>query len=427
MRLSITEYQNVEIQQTPLREVDEGDLRFLIKNANKQIKAVLGWKGSSNEALSITNGFLRASGFAGMIRLNRDVELEIKPAHFPTQENSWKESLFFLSILCRYGGILTSSSLSGRQLHQSSLFDLCGLILIKEFQAVRRSFIRTYQHHRFCDYSIEGDIVFDSFFDNNDGILQEVVIFNKSNRINATIQKAMHIILPFVSVPVIKNQLERAISVFGSQPSLLVLRKESIPLRNREWERLYSLSYDIVSGGSVSFSEGNVHSLGFVVDTWRVWEWLLSFGLKNGLENNHFHIKIQEESRFGIRKDENGIAKDVNVAPDISIYKKGGGISPVLLVDAKYKALSHSTGVTSSDIYEALAFCQAKSQNKIILAYPETRLIPILSGQIHKYYEYTFPGITVYGLGVGIDRICSTSDLLSFSRRIANQLIPYMS
>ena len=425
MRLSITEYQSTEIHHTPLVSYNEEDLRSSIRSANKQIKAVLGWKGSSNEPLSFSNGVLRASGFAGMIKLNREIELEVKPAHFPVLENSWRESLFFLSVLCRYGGALVSSSLSGQQLQKSSLYDLCGLILVKEFQTVRRSFIRTYQHHQFCDYSIEGDIVFDSFFDNSDGIFQEIVIFNKSNRINATIQKAMRMVLPFVSVPVIKNQLERAISIFGCQPSLVVLRKENIPSRNREWERLYSLSYTIVSGGSLSFSEGNLQSFGFVVDTWRVWEWLLSFGLTYGLANNHFHIRIQEESRFGTRTDENGIAKDVNVAPDISIYK--GGIVPVLLVDAKYKALSQTNGITAPDIYEALAFCHAKSQNKIVLAYPDNGLNTMLSGQIHKYYEYVFPGVTVYGIGVGIDSICSTSDLLGFSRRIANQIFPYLS
>ena len=177
MRLSIKEYQNFEIRNSPLSSFSEDNLVLSVKAANNQIKSALGW-GGPKDALSFSNGFLRASGIAGIVRLNRDVELEILPAHFPTKDGTWKESLFFLSILSRYGSELLVNTVKGQSLQWASLYDLCGLILVKEFQLLRRSFIRMYQHRLFKDYSIEGDIIFDSLYDNTDGFLQNETLLH---------------------------------------------------------------------------------------------------------------------------------------------------------------------------------------------------------------------------------------------------------
>ena len=425
MRYQLPEYKSVEVDNTPLNSLKKEDIRKIIKAANLQIKSVLGWDGA-NDALLYSNGIIRAMGIAGIIKLTPKIELEIVPRHFSRLSGDWKESLFFLSIISRHGGSLVQNALSGSTLQRATLYDLCGIVIINEFYSLQRSLIRSYQHYYFNDYSIEGDIVFDSIYENYDGYLQELVVFNKSNRVNATIQKAMSIVLPYVSIPTIKNQLELAISKFGLQPTLITNRRENIPPRNKEWQKLYSLSYDIVFGNSLSFSEGNLLSLGFIADTWRIWEWLLSYGISNGVDKSLYSIKLQKSTKYGTRIDENGKTKDVVVIPDIEVYQKGAS-SPTLLVDAKYKELSSSKGITTSDLYEAIAFCKARSVNRIILAYPEEQSSMNQPGSIRLYYIYDLLGIKVYGVKVGIGTIYSNSDLIIFSKKLSSQILSFLN
>ena len=98
MRLSLVEYGN---------GIDAPEeIRPLIEPANKAIQWALLEKRS---ALVITDRKLRALGIAGTIRLSKDIELEIIPKMFQNQdEGNWKESLFLLSALSKYGSIITN-------------------------------------------------------------------------------------------------------------------------------------------------------------------------------------------------------------------------------------------------------------------------------------------------------------------------------
>ena len=422
MRFSITEYCSKRIAETPLARLTSSQLNEVIKSANDLIASTLGWKAGSDAIVSV-NGTIKASGVAGIIHLSCGDDLEIIPRHL---SSNWQETIFYLAVISRYGGTLMNGYIAGSGIGNRSLFDLCGMILINEFTALQRQFVRTYHHHRFRDFAIEGDLVFESIFDNNNGFLQEIVLFDKSNQINATIQEAMRTVLPFVSIPAVRNQLEMAISKFGKQPLILSKKKEKVPSRNKEWEKLYSLSYDIVCGKTISLTNGQRDAVGFVVDTWRLWEWLLSYGLKTGLDHSRYLVKWQDISKWGIRSNSSStIQEPVHVKPDIVVYERGGNM-PVLLVDAKCKSLSEQKGgVSQSDLYEAFAFCKAKGKNSIILAYPEENLGRV-PGQIIAVYTYNLLDVEIKAIKVTLGIIQSNQELAAFANKFASQISTFL-
>ena len=418
MRFSITEYIGKRIADTPLSRLNNEQLARTIRSANELIYSTLGWS-KEKVAITISNGNIRANGVAGIIHLSCGDDLEIVPKHLT---HEWQDTMFFLAILSRYGGALLNGYIAGKGREERSLFDLCGMVLIKEFVSLQRQFVRTYHHHKFRDFSIEGDIVFESFYDNDAGYLQEVVLFDKANQINATIQEAMRIVLPYVSVPSVRNQLEVAISKIGKQPVVIGTRKEKVPSRNKEWEMLYSLSYDIALGKTISVSEGERDAIGFVVDTWRIWEWLLSYSLRTGLPSSHFMVKWQDTSKWGTRSDGSRTTQ-VNVIPDITVYEKAND-TPVLLIDAKCKSLIDENGkggIAQSDLYEAFAFCKAIGQNRIILAYPEERGNEN-SGIISQCFKYNVSDVEILAIKVAVARIESNQQLNDFSRVFSEQI-----
>lgn len=417
MRFSITEYRGTNITDTPLARLSLVQLKRTLESANELINSSLGWNGDK-DALTVINGELRASGIAGVIHLSCGDELEIIPRHF---SNSWKESLFFLAIVSRYGNPLLNGYIMSDSQDIHSLFDLCGLVLTKEFISLQRNLVRTYRHHIFKDFSIEGDLIYDSFFDNNDGFLQEVVLFDKANSINAIIQEAMRLVLPYVSIPDVRSQLEVAIAKLGKQPTLLNKRKERVPSRNREWEMLYSLSSDIVAGRSLSLLNGEHSALGFVVDTWRIWQWIVSYGLRSGLDSSKYIVKWQDTSKWGTRTD-GARNTTVNVIPDIVVYDRASE-TPVLILDAKYKELTNQQsvgGVSQSDLYEAFAFCSAKGQDRVILVYPD-EVSKDEPGKVISKYTYNLPGVEIQAVKVGIGAITSPQELKQFSKAFASQ------
>ena len=422
MRFPIIEYCGKRIADTPLSRLNNSQLDRTIKSANELINSTLGWK-VENEAIVVSNGIIKASGVAGIIHLSCGDDLEIIPRHL-TQ--NWQEALFFLAIISRYGGALLNGYTAGDGREDRSLFDLCGMVLINEFISLQRQFVRTYHHHKFRDFAIEGDLVFESYFDNSAGFLQEIVLFDKSNQINATIQEAMRIVLPYVSIPSVRNQLEVAISKIGKQPSIIGKRKEKVPSRNKEWEMLYSLSFDIVSGKTISLTDGEQNAIGFVVDTWRIWEWLLSYGLRTGLKPAQYLVEWQDTSKWGTRSD-GAKTEPVNVVPDIVVYDRASS-TPVLLVDAKCKSLTAQNGkggVSQADLYEAFAFCNAKGLNSIILAYPtEGEGLP--SGQVIQQYRYSVSNKEIYAIKVAVGRIPSNQKLSEFAKTFANQVMPFI-
>ena len=411
MKLTLIEYGNgIEIAD---------NIRLLIERANKVIRQSLHVK---RNALVITDGKLRAIGIAGTIRLSKNLELEIIPKILDDQgENDWKESLFLLAALSKYGNIITSEHIHSSTAYKDSLYDIAGRILAREYHLHRRKPIRQYRREKFADFSVEGEINFDLIFERNpDGIPQERVSFDKINPYNSTIQSAMRIVLPYVKEASIRETLSRAIQELGQQ--LQVFQKRlNVPARNREWMEIYNLAFDIVSGMGSSLENGEIMSPSFIVDTWRIWEWLITVAFKIGI-GNRSRVVPQATIPWG-QKRANGSSTRINVFPDVAIYGLANTTEPVFLVDAKYKVLSENAEIDRSDLYEAFAFCHATGAKKLFLAYPMIAGNEIEDGSVTNVSNYEIGDVTISAIQVAFGTITKQGDITAFCRKLSAEIM----
>lgn len=413
MRLSLVEYGNGIV-------VPE-NIWPLIERANKVIQQTLKEK---RNALVITDTKLRALGIAGTIRLSKDIELEIIPKMLDDQnESDWKEALFLLSALSKYGDIITNEHIHSSTSYKDSLYDIAGRILAREYTAHRRKPIRQYRREKFKDFSIDGEINFELAFEKNpDGIPQERVSFDKINTYNATIQRAMRIVLPYVKDISILQTLDRAIQELGQQVTVAKHRLKP-PARNREWGDIYNLAFDIVSGMGSTLEAGEIMSPSFIVDTWRIWEWLITVAFRIGFGNT-LRVIPQAAIPWG-RKNMNGKTTRINVFPDVAIYAPADSAQPLFLVDAKYKSLpdDNSSDIARNDLYEAFAFCHATGAKSLFLAYPAAANGGIESGSIEKISSYEISGVTISAIKVAFGSITKQGDITAFCRKLSSEIL----
>ena len=417
MKLSLVEYDNGIV-------VSE-DIRPLIERANKVICQALHL---NRAALAMTDGKMRALGIAGTIRLSRDLELEIIPKMLDDQgENDWKESLYILAALSKYGNIITSEHIHSNTAYKDSLYDIAGRILAREYSAHRRKPLRQYRRKRLRDFSIDGEIDFDLLFEKNpDGIPQEKVSFDIINPYNATIQSAMRIVLPCIKEGSVRQILNRAIQELGYQ-TISSSQRMKVPSRNREWTDVYNLAFDIVSGMGSSLENGEIMSPSFIVDTWRIWEWLITVALRVGLGTT-LRVSPQETVPWGQKKAK-GKKSRINVFPDVAIYAAAGNTEPVFLVDAKYKVLSekNASEIDRDDLYEAFAFCHATGAKKLLLAYPALADDETESGSVSIVSTYEIDDVTISAIKVAFGSITKQGNITAFCRKMSSEIMAVVS
>lgn len=389
------------------------DLLKAVEAANKRVSNSLKIE---RNVLSISNGKVKASGVAGIIKLNSDIELEIMPK-FIVRESAaeWRATLYLLSALSKHGNIMISERIKANASHTDSLYDMAGRMLAEEYLANRRKPVRKYRKEKYTGFVIDGDIDFDSYFEiNPNGYKQSRVRFDKVNIFNATIVRAMQIVLPYVSDIKAKNILSTAVGELGNQ-NFFNLPKQKVPTRNKEWENAYNLSYDIVQGLGASYEVGKFYAPGFVANTWQMWEWLITTAATIGTKDKK--VISQKCSRWGTKK-----SKDkefaVNVFPDVAVYDKNSMVAPEYLVDAKYKLLvNEATGeIERSDLYEAYAFCKSLQTNTIFLAYPIQAEDGITLGTIMGKTLYEVSDIKVYVVMVAFGNIRERGGIYTFSK-----------
>ena len=422
MKLSLVEYSSgIDLDSLYSRSVILEGIKSLVERANSIIKRALGIK---RDVLIISDGNLRALGIAGTIRLSKDVELEIIPKMLNEENNTdWKEALFLLAALSKYGNIITSEHIHSNTAYKDSLYDIAGRILAREYSNNKRKPIRQYRREHFYDFAIDGEIDFDTVFEKNpDGITQNRVSFDKINPFNATIQSAMRIVLPYVKDASTRQVIVRATQELGKQ--IVVPQKRlRVPSRNREWTEIYNLSFDIVSGMGSSLENGKIMSPSFIVDTWRIWEWFITIAMKIGL-GSRFKIVPQATTAWGIKRINKKTYK-VNVFPDITVFDRENLTEPFFLVDAKYKVLPDDGAVEIDrlDLYEAFAFCHATGVKKMFLAYPAVSDDNYESGSVSLVSDYEIGDITICVIKVAFGPITKQGDITSFCRKMAAQIL----
>ena len=417
MRFAIHEYGvGIELNKFLGFGVDLNSLVNGIQTANHRIQVALN---SSSNALWISDRKVKARGFAGVIQLNRQIELEIIPKFISSADNSeWKQTLYLLSIMSKYGVILSNNKIMSSMSYLGSLYEVAGRILADGYKKNCRKLIRKYRKETFRDFAIDGEIDFDSILDRDlDGIKQLRIRFDIYNPYNAVILKAMQIVLPYIKDKSTRNIILSAISTFGRQNSPYQ-KKYVVPARNNEWAETYNLAYDIVRGLANSFDVGKIMASGFIANTWKLWEWLLTTAMASGNKQNI--IKGQEAIKWGT-KDTVGSHLAINVFPDITVRRRNkDGIA--YLLDAKYKNFIHGANgeVDRADLYEAFAFCNAAKTDILLLVYPEESMINDIAGTVRLKAKYNISRKTVLAVTVAFGSLNEVGGIYKFAHNLQN-------
>lgn len=416
MKITVVEYSAGIRLADIFTPVEITKIRNGVEQANKRISRQL--QSGRNDTLKISEGHLRALGIAGVIQLTSTVELEVIPKFLQSQrESDWKAPLYLLSTLSKHGSILTTEKITASSSYLNSLYEIAGRILSKEYQKCKRKPIRQYRKEKFRDYAIDGEIELSNVFErHSDGIEQSRIRFDRMNPYNATIREAMRAVQPFTTDVQVKNVLSHAISELGNQGKPSV-NKLAVPVRNKEWEQIYDLSYDIIHGLGTAYDAGKFIAPGFIVDTWQLWEWLITTGVRIG--NRNRTVLPQSNTRWGF-KETNTARYSINVFPDIEIREKDSPYTPLYLVDAKYKLLENTmTGeISRSDLYEACAFCNATATHEIVLVYPDDQST-MLPGTVRRCSTYYIHDTMVHVAQVAFGSIHEKGGIYSFSENLS--------
>jgi 5-methylcytosine-specific restriction enzyme subunit McrC len=313
----------------------------------------------------------RAIDFAGLIRLAPSLELEVAPKFLGLDDTdaAWREDFFFLSTLSRYGRLLASERLSASGGTPRDLSTLVARSITSMYEARKRRPLRSYRRVREADFFIDGDPdPVDLIFPSPDGFEQELIRFDRKNGWNGDIVAAARELLPEVSDPSAASSLVRLIEDLSPQ-NAPANRRKPIPARHKAWKPLHELSIDVLGGLGLNYKQGQAHAPGYLVDTWRVWEDLLTVAARLGFGRNA--VVPQRGYPLGTKtKISTGAVSKLSVYPDCVI--ESDGTRPRMLLDAKYKGHVEKgqLRISEADIYEALAFSKATGCNLVALAYP---------------------------------------------------------
>lgn len=384
--------------------------------------------GYSHAPLEILQQSVRAVDFAGMLRAGPMIELEVAPKFLGTGFPDWREDFFFLAMLSRHGRLLSSERLRALASPNGDLATLVARALLQMFWDNHRRPIRTYKRVLERDFQIAGDLESeDVLLPDVEGFAQTTVRYDRTNPFNAAISNALSSLDTEVRDPETRAAMQRICQLLGKQAPLRDIRAKRLPSRSRPWQATYDLALDVLSGFGLTYNKGSAQAPGFVVDTWRIWEDLLTLSLRAHLGSKA--VGAQRGLHLGTRTrlSSNGVdgARRVNVTPDILIDGSALGVSDVL-VDAKYKGRVDQgrQRIAESDLYEAMAFAQASAGvKKVVLVYPKTAgSTPLPTGSSTPLERIDVGEIEVWGVETEVRGISRAGGVKLFAAGVISQI-----
>lgn len=371
--------------------------------------------------ISVDSKGARAIDFAGLIRLAPSLELEVAPKFLGLDHTdaTWREDFFFLSMLSRHGRLLVSERLSASGSTPRDISTLVAHAITSMYEVRKRRPLRSYRRVREADFFIDGDPdPVDLIFPSCDGFEQELIRFDRRNGWNADIVAAAKELLPEMRDPSAASSLVRLIEDLSPQRAP-ANRRKPIPARHRAWKPLHELSMDVLGGLGLNYRQGQVLAPGYLVNTWRVWEDLLTVAARLGFGRST--VVPQRGYPLGTKtKISTSATSKLSVYPDCVI--ESDGTRPRILLDAKYKGHVEKghLRITEADIYEALAFSRATGCNLVVLAYPAQPsdvLQPV--GTCVIFEKAHVEAVKIVGIQIESRLISKSGALRTFSANLA--------
>lgn len=335
-------------------------IRSQVADLNDRIKALLGYTRSPIEVDGA--GTWRVDGVAGLLRLNDRVEIEVVPKFFDPADDNWRADFFLLAVLVRTGHLLVADEVAAGIEDRGDLATLVARALLRMHSENQRRPIRGYKRLSRADFSFDGDVDWDSLLlPEPDGFRQQRLELTRRNSHNAVLKAAVDALIPEVGEGDTRAQLLRLTRSLGSQSAPPKTASRLAP-RHRSWSQAYTLSQLVIEGMGLDLDGGAFTGPGFIVSTWAAWESLCEEVIRRATPG--FRTVAQHPYPLGWRT----ATTEVVTKPDIAILDANG---PRLLLDAKYKARQgRKPKISSTDLYEGLAFLRAAKVQRIILLYP---------------------------------------------------------
>lgn len=341
------------------------NLRSLLTEAAGRAAANVG----VNDAIQFHGDTFRFVGVAGILRLGARTQLEVVPKFLQPDSIGWREDFFAVANLVKYGRILPREAAHGVVSQSRNLSDLVGRAVVYLFDRHSRHPVREYRRRSWTSFEVDGDpdpetIVLPS----PEGFVQEGSVFDRRNPTNRVISDALQVLSHQVTDGELRQQLVKRRQVLGDQRQERLPSRRRLPSRQRQWQDLYDLSWDVLRGYGTQYASrlesARPGSLpGYLLRTEAAWESLILIALRTGFRN----VVVEKRGyNFGVRSRAGRTVKVV-VTPDVSI-----GLASVLVVDAKYKSPDDNAEarISPADLYEALAFARAAKSKRILLLYP---------------------------------------------------------
>jgi len=398
--------------------VDRVVLRDQIMSAGERIVRTLGL---SVNPFCVQGNDVRVVDVAGLLRVSPRFEIEIAPKFLGSKWTGWREDFFFISMLSRHGRLLVNERLGSSVGAREDLATLVARAMISMFWENHRRPLRTYRHADISDFVVDGDVDPETIvLPPVDGYAQRVVTYDRRNTFNSSILAAAKALLLEVRDPQTRQQLSRVTEILAPQFSIRRPQHRKVPNRAKRWQSLHDLAIDVLRGFGVAYNSAMVRAPGFIFETWRVWEDLitisfrLGWGTGNVVAQRHFHLGIRTSFPF------NGVplGRSAWVKPDIVVSGCVG-----LIADAKYKGRvgDERNRISEEDLYEALAFASATKHRQIVLLYPAVPREEGVGeiGTTVIFERVVVEDIEIVGMEVEVRGISRTGGLLEFSKKLA--------
>lgn len=344
-------------------------------------------------------GAWRIDGIAGLIRFNEHVELEVVPKFLDPESLTWRMDFFVVALLAQTGHVLSEEEITANVADRGALAALIARSLLAMHEENQRRPIRGYRRRELSDFSLDGDVDWESLsLPDPDGFRISTLELTKRNPYNATLVAALQNLIPEVTDADTQAQLEIRVRNFSPQ-SRPPITFPPLVSRFSNWEAAYELSQLVVSGYGLDFASGRFTGPGFVLSTWQAWQQLCEEIVRRA--NPGRNVTGQARFSLGLRGN-----RSVEVAPDISVE-----LSPSarLLIDAKYKTrFARESRISSSDLYESLAFVRAAHSRYIALLYPSSRSIQDLeTGGWRRFDQVQVDDVTVDAIEVQVQGLAA--------------------
>lgn len=401
---------NTTAEIAELCSISREEVLLHLRSLNNHVKRLLGYE---QDAITVSStGAWRADGIAGLVRLNSQVELEVVPKFLDESSTSWRRDFFLLAVLVKTGHLLMHDDISASAQDRGDLATLIARSFLTLYADNRRRPIRGYQRVQRADYALDGDVDWESLvLPEPDGFRMSRLELTQQNPYNATLAAAVAILIPEVADGDTQAQLkalERALAPQLPPPAIFPL----LPQRHSAMQRVYDLARLIVEGLGLDLKRGTFTGPGFVLSTWSTWQSLCEELIRRALPDHK--VIGQKRWLLGYRGTE-----PVYATPDISALI---GSKAEFLLDAKYKTrLERKPSISSSDVYEALAFLRAADASQISLLYPSVRsVIDLPLGEWIKFDGVNVDSLSIEGFEIqiqGISRRGGFDDLVAGARR----------